>query len=140
MHPRIVAHPTSTSPCLEPTQSERKHPPNAQECINITLFNHLGQLALEHVNYIVWGQIIISICYSYIQVETWKFGWSYNPGLLTKIIIHLGTIHKEYCSSMHYSWSHYFMTIPTQFSIFIIFMPSLSIPMSVSSYHLKFLP
>ena len=87
------------------------------------------------------NKVVISICYSHIQVRTWKFGWSYTHGLLTKIIVYLNTIHKEYyCLSGHYSWHHYYLTIPTHFTIFIIFMSALFISMLVSSYHLSFFP
>ena|ERR1700738_3213270 len=54
----------------------------------------VGSMILEYVNYILWGP---QTKY-YIQAYTWKIGWSYIPG----------TIHRNHCSSQHYSHEIFF--------------------------------
>ena len=55
-----------------------------------------GSVPLEYVNYILWGglnYLRIFSYYSYIQFETWKFGWSYTSN----------TFHIVDCSSRYVS-------------------------------------
>ena len=56
---------------------------------------------LEYVKYIMWlplNKVEILVHYSYIQADTWRFGWSYTPSLLTIIIVYLGTIQRKHYS------------------------------------------
>jgi hypothetical protein len=53
--------------------------------------------------------------YSYIQADTWTFGWSYTPN----------TIHMNHCSSQYHSLKILFIAtlswkIPTLFTIFLL--------------------
>ena len=86
--------------------------------VNIILFNHVGWFHdLEIYQLYFMGPsntIRIFIYYSYIQANTWRFGWSYIPGnysqeslfiptLCTWNVVHLNTFHMKHCSSQYYA-------------------------------------
>ena len=100
----------------------------------------IGSMILEYVNDILWvlEQVRIFVYYSYIQVNTWKYGWSYSPGI----------IQSNQCSSHGYSQETLF--IPVLFiedtnTILKYFYYSyqhysLFVLSSYSSYFLSFFP
>ena len=78
--------------------------------INITLFNHVGMFhdfRICQLRYVMPpNKVQIFVYYSYIQVDIWKFGWSYAPVTvhmnrdltcycIIGNIVHLGIIHSN---------------------------------------------
>ena len=80
--------------------------------VNIPLSRHVGQFHDPGICQLYCvgplNKVRMFIYYSYIRVDTWKFGWSYTPG----------TMHMNHCSCQHYS--HETLFIPVSFTTIII--------------------
>ena len=84
------------------TAASKVHACMSSECIS-----HLYYASLLN-------EVRIFVNHSYIQVDTWKCGWSYTPN----------TIHKMHCSTWYNSLKILFIaTLPLQIvTLFIIFL------------------